>query len=215
MSHTNDVIYKRFKERAQKQFSVEILRHHQDYYFFEVGLSFACNYWGAHVFRFYRKLSADQEIVHMIKSAVRGNLNTQKWKIYFFFRSRYSLLYYAYAHVFFFFVFESHDREIDQQTNLPIDSEVTTVNFLWKHIVMHIIRKLLMYWTQKYNFYSKTMYKNKVITFFSFWWWKWLFFTVTCKSGHVIYYFKGNNVLLANIVVLINQFSLGTIQTRK
>ena len=84
MSHTNDVIYKRFKERAQKQFSVEILRHHQDYYFFEVGLSFACNYWGAHVFRFYRKLSADQEIVHMIKSAVRGNLNTQKWKIYFF-----------------------------------------------------------------------------------------------------------------------------------
>ena len=63
----------------------------------------------------------------------------------FFFRSRYSLLNYADAYVFLFFVFESHDREIDQQTNLPIDSEVTTVNFLWKHIVMHIIRKLLMY----------------------------------------------------------------------
>ena len=121
----------------------------------------------------------------------------------------------THTRTFFFFVFESHDREIDQQTNLLIDSEVTTVNFLWKHIVMHIIRKLLMYWTQKYNFYSKTMYKKKVITFFSFWWWKWLFFTVTCKSGHVIYYFKGNNVLFANIVVLINQFSLGTIQTRK
>ena len=142
-------------------------------------------------------------------------ISTLKNEKFIFFRSRYSLLYYAYAHVFLFFVFESHDREIDQQTNLPIDSEVTTVNFLWKHIVMHIIRKLLMYWTQKYNFYSKTMYKKKVITFFSFWWWKWLFFTVTCKSGHVIYYFKGNNVLIANIVVLINQFSLGTIQTRK
>ena len=78
MSHTYYVINERFNERAQKQFSVEILRHHQDYYVFELGHSFACNYRGAHVFRFYKKLSADQEIVHMIKSAVRGNLNTQK-----------------------------------------------------------------------------------------------------------------------------------------
>ena len=108
MSHTNDVIYKRFKERAQKQFSVEILGHHQDYYFFEVGHSFACNYWGAHVFRFYRKLSADQEIVHMIKSAVRGNLNTQKWKIYFFSLQIFFNVLRRRVR-FCFFVFESHE----------------------------------------------------------------------------------------------------------
>ena len=206
------------KREPRKPFSVEILRGHQDYYFFEVGLSFACNYWGAYGFRYYRRLSDGQKMAHMIKISwfsLTVEISTPKNEKFIFFRSRYSLLNYADAYVFLFFVFESHDREIDQQTNLPIDSEVTTVNFLRKHIVMHIIRKLLMYWTQKYNFYSKTMYKKKVITFFSFWWWKWLFFTVTCKSGHVIYYFKGNNVLFANIVVLINQFSLGTIQTRK
>ena len=37
-------------------------------------------------------------------------------------------MYYADAYDFVFFVFESHDLRIDQQTNLPIDSEVTTVN---------------------------------------------------------------------------------------
>ena len=59
----------RLKERAQKPFSVEILREHQDYYFFEVGYAFACNYWGAYFFRFSRKLSDGQKIAHMIKSA--------------------------------------------------------------------------------------------------------------------------------------------------
>ena len=101
MTHAYDVINIRFKERPQKQFSVEILRHHQDNHFLKVGLAFACNYWGAHFFCYSRKLSDGQEIVHMVKSADRGNLNTQKWKIIYF-CSRYSKLNYG-GHVICYF----------------------------------------------------------------------------------------------------------------
>ena len=44
MSHAYEVIDKRFKEVAQKPFSVVILRDHQDYYFFEFGYAFAKYY---------------------------------------------------------------------------------------------------------------------------------------------------------------------------
>ena len=113
------------KREPRKPFSVEILRDHQDYYFFEVRRSFACVYWGAHGFRYYTRLSDGQKMAHMIKISwlsLTVEISTPKNEKFIFFRSRYSLLNYADAYVFLFFVFESHDREIDQQTNLPIDS---------------------------------------------------------------------------------------------
>ena len=46
---------------------------------------------------------------------------------------------------YFSFVFTSHDREIDHQTNLPIDSEVNTVYSSSKYGNINTIRTLMMY----------------------------------------------------------------------
>ena len=116
---------------------------------------------------------------------------------------------------FAFSVFESRDREIDHQTNLPIDSEVILVNSSWKPVDIHIIRKLLMYWTQKYKFYSNRMFQIKVLSFFPFCLWKRPFFEMTFQIGHVIYHIKGNNVFISNTIVSINKIGLETNQGRK
>ena len=61
---------------------------------------------------FVKKLSEGQEIVHMIKSAENDNLETQTWKP--FISSLCVFLFnYTFRYFFPFFIFESHDQEIE------------------------------------------------------------------------------------------------------
>ena len=72
--------------------------------------------------------------------------------------------------------------------NLPIDSEIRILIFLWSYGLLYIIWKRTLRGTQKYAFHENLMIMVEVTVIFRFEWSKWLFSTKITKSAHVTYY---------------------------
>ena len=128
MSHAYDVIGKRFKEDVEKSQKMLIFKTDDFFLILKVGQLFQWNLWLRYFLFFNKTLSEGQEIVHMIKSAENGNLETRTWKSFisllciFIFRFHTPLF-------FPFFRFRVTWPGNRVRKNLPVDLEIRILNF--------------------------------------------------------------------------------------